>query len=119
MDRMTEKREVDSMRRSLSSRMGEPLVTRISELIAGHRELSISPDVITSGQPARGLLLSDPELRVRGSIFYPCNPPARHRERSGEAGGCVPRSGTRAKKTQGFNDFNDFDVLNESAAGGR
>ena len=91
------------MRRSLNSRMGEPLVTRISELIAGHRELSISPDVITSGQPARGLLLSDPELRVRGSIFYPCNP-------------CVWRSQTHAKKTQGFNDFN---VLNESAAGGR
>ncbi len=50
------------MRRSLNSRMGEPLVTRISELTAGHRELSISPDVITSGQPARGLFLSDPTL---------------------------------------------------------
>ena len=37
--------------------------------------------------------LSDPEFRdlrvLRGSIFYPCNPPARHRERSGEAGGSV------------------------------
>ena len=46
------------MRGSLNSTMAEPLVTRISELIAGHLELSISPDVLTSGQPARGLLLS-------------------------------------------------------------
>ena len=50
------------MKGSLKSTTGEPLVARISELIAGHRELSISPDVVTSGQPARGLLLSDPNL---------------------------------------------------------
>ena len=86
------------MRRSLNSRMGEPLVTRISELIAGHRELPIAPDAAASGAYARRRLLNDPELRVRGSIFYPCNPPARHRERSGEAGGCVWRSQTRAEK---------------------
>ena len=57
---MIEANEGESMRGSLKSTMGEPLLARISELIAGHRELSISPDVITSGQPARGLLLSDP-----------------------------------------------------------
>ena len=113
---MTEKREADSMRRSLNSTMGEPLVARNKQASSGHRELPIAPDAAASGAYARRRLLNDPELRVRGSIFYPCNPPARHRERSGEAGGCVPRSGTSAKKTQ---DFNDFNVLNESAAGGR
>ena len=55
-------KEGRSMRGSLNSTMRESLVARISKLIAGHRELSISPDVLTSGQPACGLLLSDPSL---------------------------------------------------------
>jgi hypothetical protein len=57
-------KEGRSMRGSLNSTMRESLVARISKLIAGHRELSISPDVVTSGQPARGLLLSDPALSL-------------------------------------------------------
>ncbi len=92
------------MRRSLNSTMGEALVASNKQAYSGHRELPIAPDAAASGAYARRRLLNDPHLRVlRGSIFYPYNP-------------CVPRSGTRAKKTQGFNDFN---VLNESAAGGR
>ena len=55
-------KEGKSMRASLNSTMREPLVARISKLIAGNRELSISPDVVTSGQPAHGLLLGDPIL---------------------------------------------------------
>jgi len=89
-------REEKSMRGSLNSTMGEPLVARISKVIAGHRELSISPDVLTSGQPARGLLLSDPtvgdirrlsrSLRLSAWACPPCEP-ARHREASAEADG--------------------------------
>jgi hypothetical protein len=90
------------MRGSPKSVMGEPFVASNKLAYSGHQELPIAPDVITSGTPALREALSDPELRdlrvLRGSIFYPCNPPARHREHSGEAGGCVPRSGTRAKK---------------------
>ncbi len=94
---MTEKREVNSMKRSLNSTMGEPLVARNKQASSGHRELPIAPDAAASGAYARRRLLNDPHLRgLRGSIFYPCNPPARHRERSGEAGGCVWRSQTRA-----------------------
>jgi len=59
---MTEAKEYESMRGSLNSRMGEPLVASNKQAYSGHRALPISPDVITSGQPARGLLLSDPTL---------------------------------------------------------
>ena len=82
------------MRGSPKSVMGEPFVASNKLAYSGHQELPIAPDVITSGTPALREALSDPELRdlrvLRGSIFYPCNPPARHREHSGEAGGCVP-----------------------------
>ena len=108
---MRKANEAESMRGSLNSTMGEPLVARNKQAYSGHRELPIALDAVASGAYAQRRLLS--EFQLRGSIFYPCNPPARHRERSGEAGGCVWRSQTRAKKTQGFN------VLNESAAGGR
>ena len=90
--------EAESMRGSLNSTMGEPLVARNKQAYSGHRELPIALDAVASGAYAQRRLLSDFHLRgVRGSIFYPCNP-------------CVWRSQTRAKKTQGFNDFN---VLNE------
>ena len=93
---------VKSIRGSINRSMGEPFVASNKLAYSGHQTLPITPDGIPSGAPALREALSDPELRdlrvLRGSIFYPCNPPARHRERSGEAGGCVPRSGTRAKK---------------------
>jgi len=55
------------MRGSLNSTMGEPLVASNKLAYFGHRELPIDPDVITSGQPARGLLSSDPTLGdIRG-----------------------------------------------------
>ena len=90
------------MRGSPKSVMGEPFVANNKLAYSGHQTPPITPDGIPSGAPAVREALSDSELRdlrvLRGSIFYPCNPPARHREHSGEAGGCVPRSGTRAKK---------------------
>ena len=56
---MKQVKEAESIRGSLNSAMGEPLVASNKLAYSGHRELPISPDVITSGQPARGLLLSD------------------------------------------------------------
>ena len=56
---MRQTTEPESMRGSLNSTMGEPLVPSNKLTYCGHRELPISPDVITSGQPACGLLLSD------------------------------------------------------------
>jgi hypothetical protein len=50
------------MRGSLKSKMGELLVASYKLAYSGHQELPISPDVIPSGQPACGLLLSDPTL---------------------------------------------------------
>ena len=50
------------MRGSLNSKMGETLMVSNKLAYCGHRVLSISPDGITSGQPACGLLLSDPLL---------------------------------------------------------
>jgi len=50
------------MRGSLDGTMGEPLMASNKLAYSGHRELPIDPDVITSGQPACGLLLSDPPL---------------------------------------------------------
>ena len=98
---MRKANEAESMRGSLNSTMGEPLVARNKQAYSGHRELPIALDAVASGAYARRRLLSDPHLRgLRGSIFYPCDP-------------CVPRSGTRAKKAQGLNDFNGFNVLNE------
>ena len=100
---------IELMQGSLNSSMGEHLMANNKLAYSGHQTLPITPDGIPSGAPAVREALSDPELRdlrVRGSIFYRCHP-------------CVWRSQTRAKKTQGFNDFNDFNVLNESAAGGR
>ncbi len=91
------------MRGSPKSVMGEPFVASNKLAYSGHQELPISPDLIKSGQPARGLLLGDLDsprsLRSLWFSNYPWNPPARHRERSGEAGGCVPRSQTSAGKT--------------------
>ncbi len=90
------------MRGSPKSVMGEPFVASNKRAYSGHQELPISPDLIKTGQPARGLLLGDLDsprsLRSLWFSNYPCNPPARHRSRSGEAGGCVWRSQTRAKK---------------------
>ena len=52
------------MRGSLNSKMAEPLMASNKLAYCGHRVLSISPDVITSGQPVCGLLLSDPPLSI-------------------------------------------------------
>ena len=106
MYRIRETGAVELTQGSLKSSMGKHLMANNKRAYSAHHTLSITPDGIPSGAPALREALSDRELRVRSSIFYPCNP-------------CVPRSGTSAKKTQGFNDFNDFNVLNESAAGGR
>ena len=80
------------MRGSPKSVMGEPFVASNKLAYSGHQELPISPDLIKTGQPARGLLLGDLDsprsLRSLRSLWfshYPCNP-------------CVPRGGTRAKK---------------------
>jgi hypothetical protein len=73
--------------------MGKHLMASNKLAYSGHQTLPIIPDGIPSGVPAVREALSDPQLRdlrvLRGAIFYPCNPPARHRSRSGEAGGCV------------------------------
>jgi hypothetical protein len=96
MYRIRETMVIELMQGSLNSSMGEHLVATNKLASSGHQTLPITPDGIPSGAPAVREALSDPELRVlRGSIFYPCNPPARH---ASEAGGCVPRSGTCAEK---------------------
>jgi hypothetical protein len=81
---MTERMVTEFMQGSLESSMGEPFVASNKLAYSGHQELPITPDGIPSGAPAVREALSDPELRdlrvLRGSIFYPCNPPARHRE---------------------------------------
>jgi len=59
---MRQTSEPESMRGLLDSTMGEPLMASNKLAYSGHRELPISPDVITSGQPARGLLSSDPTI---------------------------------------------------------
>jgi hypothetical protein len=59
---MRETREPESMGGSLNSTMGEPLMASNKRAYFGHRELPIDPDVITSGKPGCGLLLSDPPL---------------------------------------------------------
>jgi hypothetical protein len=86
---MRKANEAESMRGSLNSTMGEPLVARNKQAYSGHRELPIALDAVASGAYARRRLLSDLHLRdlrvLRGSIFCPCNP-------------CVPHSGTRAGK---------------------
>ena len=70
MHRIRETRALELMQGSLKSTMGEPLVARISELIAGHRELSISPDVVTSGHPAlRGVPKRSLRLRLQSSVI--------------------------------------------------
>ncbi len=78
------------MRGSPKSAMGEPFVASNKLAYSGHQELPISPDLIKTGQPARGLLLGDLDsprsLRSLWFSNYPCNP-------------CVPRSGTSAGKT--------------------
>ena len=101
MYRIRETRVVELTQGSPKSSMDEHLMANNKQAYSAHQTLPITPDGIPSGAPALREALSDAELR--GSIFYPWNL-------------CVWRSQTRAKKTQGFNDFN---VVNESAASGR
>ena len=84
------------MQGSLNSSMGEHLVANNKLAYSGHQTPPITPDGTPSGAPAVREAVSDHQLRdlrvLRGFIFYPCNPPARHRPPeadSGEAGGCV------------------------------
>jgi hypothetical protein len=76
---MRKSNEAVSMRGSLNSTMGEPLVARNKQAYSGHRELPIALDAVASEAYAQRRLLS--EFQLRGSIFYPCNPPARHHAR--------------------------------------
>ena len=93
------------MRGSPKSVMGEPFVASNKLAYSGHQELPIAPDVITSGTPALREALSDPELRdlrvLRGSIFYPCNPPARHASPPGIAR-LQPRRTGKARRAGAF-----------------
>ena len=96
MYRIRETQVVELMQGSLNSSMGKHLMASNKLAYSGHQTLPITPDGIPSGAPAVREALRDPQLRdlrvLRGSIFYPCNPPARHRPPeadSGEAGGCV------------------------------
>ena len=95
---MRETREPELMRGSLNSPMGEPLMANNKLAYSGHQELPIAPDAISSGTPATREALSDPDsLRsLRALWFYLLSvksacPPCEQ----GEAGGCVPRCGTR------------------------
>ena len=65
---MRQPREPELMGESLNSMMGEPLVANNKLAYSGHGELPIDPDVITSGQPACGVLLSDPPLCGRREL---------------------------------------------------
>jgi len=90
--------------------MGKHLVASNKLAYSDLQALPITPDVIPSRAPVVREALSDRQLRdlrvLSGFIFYQCNPcvaegdpcqkflfsvvPARHRSRSGEAGGSVP-----------------------------
>ena len=75
---MRETMVVELMQGSLESSMGEHLTANNKLAYSGHQTLPISPDLIKSGQPARGLLLGDLDsprsLRSLWFSNYPCNP---------------------------------------------
>ena len=102
---------VKSIRGSINRSMREPFVASNKLAYSGHQELPIAPDVITSGTPALREALSDPELRdlrvLRGSIFYPCNPPARHHARHASPPGIArlqPRRTGKARRAGAFGE---------------
>jgi hypothetical protein len=78
---------IELMQGSLDSSMGKHLVANNKLASSGHQTLPITPDGVPSGAPALREALSDSELRaLRGSIFCPCNPPARHASKARRAG---------------------------------
>ena len=85
MHRIRAKKVAKLTQGSTKSTMGEPLIASNKLAYPAHQEIPISPDVFTSGQPARGLLLGDLDpLRSLWFIEYPCDP-------------CVWQSQTRAR----------------------
>jgi len=71
---------VEFMQGLLSSSMGEHSIANNKLAYSGHQTLPFTPDGIPSGAPVVREALSDPELRIRGFIFYPCNPRVRRRQ---------------------------------------